>query len=163
MPTKETIGHAVWYIGAFKEIVYREDGQTPYIVRWHLLHTKWFRVMIHHILCTDETLCPHDHPWNFISIILKGAYTEHRFEQDFPRYSFDSALERKGGRYHTRTYYPAGSILYRPAATAHRLEVAEGKTTWTMVITSSKKRRWGFWSLGRFIPHKEFGSKTPCE
>lgn len=44
--------------------------------RYRLLSTPWFSIYIHHILKSDEDKDPHDHPFNFSSLILSGAYQE---------------------------------------------------------------------------------------
>lgn len=155
-----------WFLGFHKVTLYDRTASpwpVAYLVRYHILHTRWGRIMLHHILISDPSDCPHDHPWNFVSIMLKGAYTEHRFVEKFPRYKFDW-LDKHNGRWHTKTYYESFCVLRRPASTAHRLELPEGKTCWTLVITSNKKRAWGFWSIGRWIPWKKFvGSPHKCD
>lgn len=44
--------------------------------RYRLLQTPWFAIYIHHILISDQDKDMHDHPWNFTSVILEGAYRE---------------------------------------------------------------------------------------
>lgn len=71
----------------------------------------------------------HDHPWSFISIILKGGYIEHT-----PK---DKKL------------YGAGSILYRPTPSIHKLEVFQ--VTTTLVITFKRIREWGFYTSNGWV------------
>lgn len=160
---KKPVPERNWFIGAYK-VVLRDRKQThggieegePYLIRWHLLHTKWFRIMLHHIISSDPSFCPHDHPWNFWSIILRGGYVEHVYHVDFPTGVF-GAIDMVGGRWRTITWYPAGRLLRRPAGTVHRLVLPLHSTgCWSLVVTGQKKRPWGFWSVGRWIPWRKF-------
>jgi hypothetical protein len=78
------------------------DDEIPYLIRYNLLSTPWFGIKLHKILISDEA-CEHDHPWSFVSFILKGGYVE----------------QRNG----VKILYGPGSILYRPANATHRLEI----------------------------------------
>ena len=125
------------------------DPQRPYMLRWHILKSRHFpRVYLHKFLRSDDDRAPHDHPWWFISILLKGEYVEHRWygTQDEP----DESLLRS-----------APSIAFRPLSTKHRVELLGGadcgvQTCWTLIITGSPVRKWGFWCRDRFIPSRQF-------
>lgn len=45
-----------------------------YLIRLHLFKTPWFSVYLHWILKPDPRPDLHDHPVDFLSIILRGAY-----------------------------------------------------------------------------------------
>ena len=89
---------------------------------------------VHHILRSDSDRDPHNHPWNFCSIILFGGYGEKR-----PIIEYDGEISG-----YIRTWYGPGSVLFRKAADFHMLELPEGKTTWTLVFTGPWKQVWGF-------------------
>lgn len=91
-------------------------------------------VRIHHILRSDHDRAFHDHPWRYLTIILRGGYTEVR-----PRYD-------RSGIYlgPTRRWYGPGSVIIRSARSWHRLELLSGETTWTLFITGPKRQGWGF-------------------
>jgi hypothetical protein len=111
-----------WYL--FKKTVLRiKDGRANpiYLIRYSLFTCTWFSIKLHKIMMSDDD-CMHDHPWSFISIILKGGYVEHT---------------EKGKR-----LYGVGSILWRPAPSVHKLEVFQPATT--LVITFKRQRQWGF-------------------
>ena len=55
--------------------IYRDTGEL-YIDRLILLRVKWFSIMFHKIYLTDND-CMHDHPWSFVTFLLKGGYVEH--------------------------------------------------------------------------------------
>jgi hypothetical protein len=88
---------------------------------------------IHHILRSDDNRAFHDHPWPYLTVILRGGYTE-------IRPIFESGVYI--GEH--RQWHGAGSILFRRADSWHRLEIPEGHSAWTLFITGPKVRRWGF-------------------
>jgi len=131
--------------------------RTPYVHLegymeryWLIPYSRWFpAVRIHHILRSDDNRAFHDHPWAYLSIILRGGYTE------VTPY-FEAADEPGKVRY--LKYYPAGSILFRKAKSFHRLQVAEGQTAWTLFITFKWQQVWGFlpYKDGVKIPYREY-------
>lgn len=121
-----------------KKTLYRSDT-GPYLVRYSILSTRWFAVKIHHILSSDDE-CLHDHPWSFISVLLKGRYIEES--------------EKRFG------HYRAGHILFRRAKWKRRLMI--GEPVWTFVITFRKTRQWGFWTKKGFVSHDQYTSDL-CE
>lgn len=118
----------------------REEDGTVYLTRYTLFGCKYFTIKVHHIMKSDYD-CLHDHPWTFISLLLKGSYIEHT---------------EKGSK-----KYKAGNLLYRPAPYKHRLEI--DKPVWSLVITFRKKREWGFWTKSGWIPWKLYNPTNSCE
>lgn len=117
----------------FRRVIRRNDG-APYLIRYYLLWTPWWRLRLHHILLSDYD-CLHDHPWAFKSIILAGGYTEHlKVDPKDP----DSAVITR--------WYDRGSVLKRKAEDAHRLELPEGKSCWSLVFMYKRTREWGFFT-----------------
>jgi hypothetical protein len=125
-----------------KTIITRGDGK-PYLVRYTLFTCKWFSVKVHNILSSDD-VCLHDHPWAFISIILKGGYEE----QSRPTDPW-AAMALDAGDVVSKRYGP-GTVLYRKAQWAHRLVLT--KPAWTLVITFKKTRMWGFFTPKGWLP-----------
>jgi hypothetical protein len=61
-----------------KQIIASASEETrPYLIRW-AINTPFGGVKLHHILRSDEDRDCHDHPWSFLSIVLRGGYWEHR-------------------------------------------------------------------------------------
>jgi hypothetical protein len=94
----------------------------PLLIRYILFRCRWFGIYLHHLMRSDHDRALHDHPWNFISILLTGEYKEHTAQ---------------GVTHHRR-----GSILIRPAMWLHRFELEH--PMWTLVFVGSRLRRWGF-------------------
>ncbi len=117
-----------------------------YLLRWRLFpRNRWFNVYLHNIRRSDDDRAMHDHPWWYVSVILKGGYEE---------------LTPQGDK-----AYSQGSVLFRKAAHIHRLVIRDSET-WTLVVRGPKVRTWGFWpksgyyvrygSRDRFVPWYDF-------
>jgi len=110
-------------------------NQPTYLTRWTLLGRRdggYARFFLHRFHRGDAEDYFHDHPWAFVSLILAGGYWE---------------LTPAG-----RRWYGPGSLLVRPAAWRHRVELPAGATCWTLVLTGPKRRGWGFWCPAGFLP-----------
>ena len=100
-----------------------------YLRRW-TLEFWWFSIRLHHWMHSDDSRAFHDHPWWFVTFVLKGGYTD---------------VSPKGEE---RIIAP--TICYRPAEHAHTVKVFPGGC-WTLVVTGPKVRRWGFWVKNKFV------------
>lgn len=117
----------------------------PYIRRWWLIpRNRWFNIYVHQILRDDDDRALHDHPWLNVSIVLRGGYIEvlpdrRRLATPYLRIA-DMPVVRK--------YRGPGSIVFRRAISAHRLElpVHSGGITycWSLFITGPRIREWYF-------------------
>lgn len=121
-----------------KQIIGPDDD--PYMVRYILF--RWAhlpRVYIHKFLRSDDERAPHNHPWWFVSLVLKGSYLEYT----------DAPLNP-----HLRKRF---SFAYRPLSTFHRVALPNGfrkqsfdvgsygpVPCWTLVVTGPDVRGWGF-------------------
>lgn len=156
-------GRPIWK----KKIITSGNDET-YLIRYSLpwLTCKWFAVKMHNILLSDDA-CLHDHPWSFISVILRGGYLEHR-TIDRPSAMFDiCGVGPETISFKIAKYYRAGYILWRPKNTIHRLQLLEidGKiqTAWTLVITFRKVKEWGFFTPKGFVNWREYNDDGGCE
>lgn len=55
-----------------------------YLIRYYLVKSKYFNVFIHQFLRSDRDDL-HDHPWNFFTYLVRGAYTEHKWNEKLGR------------------------------------------------------------------------------
>lgn len=114
------------------------DPSEPYIRRWYVIpRNRWFNIYLHQILHSDDDRALHDHPWWNVSIILKGSYLE---------------VTGAGKRLMRRR----GNVVFRLAKTAHRLEVRDHSSCWSLFLTGSATRIWGFHCPKGWIPWTEF-------
>lgn len=117
----------------------------PYLLRWWLLpRNPVFNVYLHKFLRSDDDRALHDHPWPFLSIILKGHYWEHRADRPISAQSLRTP----------------GSFAFRKPSTAHRVELDDGQPVWTLFITGPKVRNWGFVCPQGWRRWEEFVSPT---
>jgi hypothetical protein len=123
-----------------KEIV-SKTGQVHFR-RWRLLQTPWFAIYIHQICRSDMELDMHDHPWNFSSVILEGAYRE------------ASSYPPKFDKIHIRDYY-SGDVIEHQAEDVHKLTLVS-QEVWTLVFTSGRTRYWGYQTKAGWIGHQEY-------
>lgn len=103
-----------------------------YMHRW-ILHHPWGTLRLHHILRSDAAREPHDHSWDFTSLLLTGGYWE----------VFEGS----------RWWRPQFSLVRRRAEDLHRVELA--RPVWTLVATGPERREWGFSVNGERIHHAE--------
>lgn len=115
-----------------KQVIGPRD--RPYMVRYILF--RWAhlpRVYVHRFCRSDDERAPHNHPWWFISLVLKGQYLEHSYDDE----GVATAVVRK-----------QFSFAYRPLSTWHRVQLANGPygkiPCWTLVVTGPDVRGWGF-------------------
>ena len=124
----------------------------PYLKRWYIFPPKakyGLNVYLHQILKSDDDRALHDHPWWNISIVLKGGYVEHL----------------PGG---VSKWRGPGSIIFRKATAAHRLQLSERNVIndagayskiipcWSIFITGKWQRVWGFHCPQGFIGWRPF-------
>ena len=108
---------------AYMQTIRTPDGR-PYMRR-HFISERGSspQVWVHQILLPDADPWCHDHPWDYRTIILRGAYDEEHHDG-----SQDAFAE--------------GDALRREAETLHRLHLTEPAVT--LFMASRNRRRWGF-------------------
>lgn len=125
---------ADWIIARAKRTPYHH--LQGYMNRWWLIPygTRWSpAIRVHEILRSDDDRAFHDHPWNYLTVVLKGGYFE-------VRPVFKDGIYR-GDK---RTWCGPGSVLFRRATDWHRLEVPEGTVATTLFTTFAYRQQWGF-------------------
>jgi hypothetical protein len=143
-----------------------EQKQTVvYLRRFYLFRSKWFGlnfgdVYLHHIVRSDDDPDPHDHPWGFTGLILKGGYTDHRYTWTPPQLIHTRNVSIMGdqvlvgeGKFVAEQGRREGpfpekvrplTVIRRKAEHIHKVIVPEGKTAWTLIFTSGYNRDWNF-------------------
>lgn len=125
--------------------------ECPMMKRWVFV-TPLGSLRLHHFLRSDVDRHPHDHPWWFITLVLKGEYT-------------DLAEIMRDGRHAVfmQDCLKRGSIRFRPALHRHWVHT-DG--CWTLIVTGRNRRSWGFWDRDVFRPVKQYFERygyAPCE
>lgn len=107
------------------------SAPDPLLWRYILFRLPAFGVYLHHFMRSDYDRALHDHPWPFVSVILRGGYHEaHDHTVDG-----STAIEWRG----------PGSVLLRPAEWRHRVILDAGRTSWSLILVGRRSRKWGFW------------------
>lgn len=119
------------------------SGDELYLRRWSLWLPFGWSLKIHKIVRADDDRCQHDHPWNFIRIILWGGYVE----------------ERGSKRVTLKPWRPWAPWRIYPAVGVfkHRIDrLLNGEFNWSLILCSPKVRSWGFFTREGWIPWKKF-------
>lgn len=120
-----------------------KDGKL-YLRRFYITPRNWrYRVFIHHIFRSDEDRDPHDHPWSFFTLMLKGWYCEKHYDQPPNPISYSITILK-----------PL-RFLFRKATDTHRLYLYGGPV-WTLVIAGKTVRPWGFWTYMGWVPWRKY-------
>lgn len=124
------------------------NPRQPYLVRWRLLQTPWFAIYLHKICQPDQDRHLHDHPWPFVSIVLRGGYDEVR------PHGYRSGA-RVGEWWPARYEKRRGclSIAFRRSTDLHRISRLHRRPTWTLLLVGPRRRDWGYSVGGRWISH----------
>lgn len=118
------------------------EPENPYLLRWYVIpRNRHMNIYLHKFMRSDDDRALHDHPWPFMSLVLKGGYWEHR----------------EGKLVTAKSWRSPGSIAFRKPDTLHRVELEQDygrwrfdpdggyeKPCWTLFFTGPKVREWGF-------------------
>lgn len=109
---------------------------TPsrYITRLHLVKTPWFALMVHWIHKPDPEPDLHDHPVTFLSLIVRGGYTE----------------ELSRGLVRRRRFN-----FIRARTHVHAIRHVEPKTI-TFCFVGPKVREWGYHTPAGWVHWKTY-------
>lgn len=143
-----------------KKVIKRDEDNKDYMVRYTLCNNSLFSIKVHNLLISDNTTCLHDHPWLFYSLILKGGYWEHTPNVNQHKTDLTKTFD---GNNIVRKWISPGSFMKRPAHWIHALELPEGQTCWTFVITFKKTKEWGFYTKAfGFLNWREYRGEEHC-
>ncbi len=111
------------------DLVRSKEGST-YLTRWWLVLTPWGGIALHRMSAPDARVTLHDHPFSFVSIILRGGYTERRLD---PRTMLVD--EHRHVRWVNRM---------RVGIDAHSIRELDRPVVWTLLLVGRSPRTWGF-------------------
>lgn len=132
--------------------------ECPYLQRWMLKLPFGFSLRLHRWFSSDDKRAMHNHPWNFATLVLQGAY------EDWTKGPICAACNGVGRRYIrpveyvdsvecqackgqgfqiSRELMNKGRFSYRAADHTHTVNVLPGGC-WTLLLMWPKKQPWGF-------------------
>lgn len=123
--------------------IYSPDGLL-YMERWWLLRpSRWLpiSVRVHHIVRPDTDRHFHDHPWPFVTLIMRGSYLEQLPTSQRQAAAVDSI--------HSYTRLRSvGSVVCHRATDRHRItRVDRADGAWTLfIMLGGRANRWGFYT-----------------
>lgn len=135
---------------------------APYMRRFIFrLPFKLGTVRLHQILRSDDDRHLHDHPFDFVSILLTGSYAE---TTPTP---CDCDAESRGYHYRCdfeisptrRRIWPRFSIVRKRAEDLHRLTLS--RPLWTLVFAGPKRRDWGFATELGWVHNGKYSATFP--
>lgn len=134
--------------GRYRIIMDRVDNQ-PYLERYYvfLKDREWFpfNIFVHKFLKSD-TEDVHDHPWPFLTIILRGGYYEWT-----PQFDAHGRKTAEVARWHG-----PGSVRWASAHQYHRVELDPDVTCWTLFMPGIKQRDWGFLVKNKWVQWEQY-------
>lgn len=131
----------------FKKTVIKNLDQTDqYLVRWSLRLPFGWSAKIHHILLPDHDRCSHDHPWNFVRVIIWGGYIE------------ECGNCAKTVLAHRKPWRPWAPwrIYWCGPHFRHRITYLPNGHSYSLVFVGPKFRNWGFFTKDGWIEFKKF-------
>lgn len=122
-----------------KRVILDRESNEPYLTRYYLFlkDRKWFpfNIFLHNFHKSDPDDL-HDHPWPFVTVILRGGYWEHT---------------PKG-----KSWRGAGTVNWAGSKSLHRVELVPNVDTWTLFIPGPTVREWGFIDKGIWKRHDRY-------
>lgn len=106
-----------------------EKPMENHFVRFRLVQSPWCGLFVHRFDNADVRTF-HDHPWNFISVVLRGGYTE-------------ATPDGNSSRTNYRLLWP-GSINRKRATDLHYIASLHRKPTWSLILVGKHHRVWGY-------------------
>lgn len=133
---------------------YTFGRREPLIRRTRIIQTPWFGVFLHKHYQPDQDSELHDHPWPFVSVILRGGY----LEEVSPKLGSRSRLFR---------CHNAGSFHLMTREKFHSIRELFRFPTWTLIFVgrrqgsvNARKNRsrnlWGFDVAGTWVSRFDY-------
>ena len=122
--------------------------ERPFLRRWLVIpKNRLLNIYFHQFVANDEDRACHCHPWINFSYVVDGQYIEHTIA---------------AGGVHHKEVIKAGHWKFRWATDAHRVELIDGRPSWSLFITGPVMRTWGFHCASGWISHHEFHNRSGC-
>lgn len=140
-----------WSFMQVRDYLDINDTSRVYMRRIKIIDTPWFGIYIHFLLHPDGASYPlHDHPWDFVSIILDGDYTE---QVPVGKIEFGPGMDSFGVRW---KYWKRWSIHKMKATDIHKITRLGKSPTTTLLLRGPIKRKWGFYTIGGWIESSKY-------
>lgn len=120
-----------------------------YVKRWILCGGKVGRgIYLHKFSKSDYERHLHDHPWPFVSFLLKGSYMQHTRKTTELPWPLPAGENQEHIRWINARLDPTA---------AHRISIDETRgKVWTLVFHGKRMREWGFLTERGWVSHREY-------
>lgn len=126
------------------------NPEDVHLRRTRIVQTPLGGIYIHRFERPDNDRHLHDHPWSFVTLVLRGGYTED-IDVQVPGSSWGR------GPYPTRRTWQVGSVHRMSAVWRHSVRRLLSVPTWTLIIVGPRRRApWGFWTEDGFIAPSDY-------
>lgn len=129
----------------YRRLTLRDGDDQVFLDRWGFGVRRLGTIYLHRMEAPDPGVDLHDHPWSFVTIVLKGGYVEQREsirDDDTPKIKFE----------HRRPLRPRLMRLDE----CHTIARLLGKVSWSLVITGPVRRSWGFYTPDGWMHHNAY-------
>lgn len=106
------------------------DRPGTYLTRIRLVQTPLFGVYLHRFDGPDPRATLHDHPWPFLSLVLRGGYVERRLD----------LMTMEVDEHHAIRW-----VNFMPKGGAHAIMRLTRVPTWSLMFVGRRSRIWGYW------------------
>lgn len=105
-----------------------DNPDELYLTRWRLIETPWFGLFLHRFDGPDSRPVFHDHPWSFVSLLVRGGYVEHRLNL------------------HDRTVKvrQINHLNVMRRDDAHFIDHLLRTPSWSVLLVGKRRRTWGY-------------------
>lgn len=110
------------------EIPDLDHPELNYLTRWRLVQTPWFGIFVHRMDGPDARPTLHDHPYSFVSFVLKGGYREQRLDT----------------RTRDEFMHDIRHVNVMRRDDAHYIYKLLRVPTWTLLFVGARRRTWGY-------------------
>lgn len=117
-----------------KEI--RSKAGILHFKRFAIIESKYLSIYLHTFTQPDKDLYEHDHPWDFLLLILKGGYKEQISNKLYKRLP--------------------GFIKFIKAEHRHKIVKLNDKVSISLAICGERRREWGYHTDNGWIKNDEF-------
>ncbi len=108
--------------------------------RWSIFNSKYFSIYIHGIYKEDTDPHLHNHPWNILTIILKGSYVEKLEHRD----NFRGFL----------------NFGYRNRSKYHKIKKMLSDKVFSLAFVFGKRNdNWGYFVDGKHMIHTDYRNR----
>jgi len=132
-----------------KKLIYDRTDDALYLTRYYLFlkeRTKFpFNIFLHKFHKSDGAVL-HDHPWNYITMILKGGYYEW-----YPQFNEEGKMISEIAK-----WCGPGSFRRNTANSYHRIELDPAVECWTLFMPGIKQRDWGFLVKNKWVQWEQY-------